>query len=426
MVRKTALLAAIFAALVAFYLAGLTLVCMIPNGRITGNVSKSFAELSQKYTRTRMAWTVRSSYFRFNDQMMLNMAVRHDKNALRAAMFPTYFRYWHGYVLFLRPLLCFFSLPGLWLLAVLLLTPLLLVCLRTVRRRLGADCAAMLAVTFIATYVWVIPFALSYIPVCVVTLAELILACRLRKECLPYMFFIGASLVNFTDFLTFPLVSLGLPLTEALTAQMKQPGYSMKSGLASVFGNSAAWGAGYALTWMAKWAAAWYVLGGQVFANIASQAVFRSIGNAAHPTSRILAVTNNLTVLFTVPLSAAAAFAAAALVIMKLRGVPLKQHIGNFWLLVKKAKDMTVPLSLVAVSPFIWYLTFANHSQFHARFTFRELAVSIFACLTAADTSISGASPDDRFCRAALKRWRECGKIEKYILVILLVIISSI
>ena len=75
MVRKTALLAAIFAALVAFYLAGLTLVCMIPNGRITGNVSKSFAELSQKYTRTRMAWTVRSPYFRFNDQMMLNMAV---------------------------------------------------------------------------------------------------------------------------------------------------------------------------------------------------------------------------------------------------------------------------------------------------------------------------------------------------------------
>ena len=426
MVRKTALLAAIFAALVAFYLAGLTLVCMIPNGRITGNVSKSFAELSQKYTRTRMAWTVRSSYFRFNDQMMLNMAVRHDKNALRAAMFPTYFRYWHGYVLFLRPLLCFFPLPGLWLLAVLLLTPLLLVCLRTVRLRLGADCAAMLAVTFIATYVWVIPFALSYIPVCVVTLAELILACRLRKECLPYMFFIGASLVNFTDFLTFPLVSLGLPLTEALTAQMKQPGYSMKSGLASVFGNSAAWGAGYALTWMAKWAAAWYVLGGQVFANITSQAVFRSIGNAAHPTSHILAMTNNLTVLFTVPLSAAAAFAAAALVIMKLRGVPLRQHIGNFWLLVKKAKDMTVPLSLVAVSPFIWYLTFANHSQFHARFTFRELAVSIFACLTAANTSISGASPDDRFCRAALKRWRECGKIEKYILVILLVIISSI
>ena len=426
MVRKTALLAAIFAALVAFYLAGLTLVCMIPNGRITGNVSKSFAELSQKYTRTRMAWTVRSSYFRFNDQMMLNMAVRHDKNALRAAMFPTYFRYWHGYVLFLRPLLCFFPLPGLWLLAVLLLTPLLLVCLRTVRLRLGADCAAMLAVTFIATYVWVIPFALSYIPVCVVTLAELILACRLRKECLPYMFFIGASLVNFTDFLTFPLVSLGLPLTEALTAQMKQPGYSMKSGLASVFGNSAAWGAGYALTWMAKWAAAWYVLGGQVFANITSQAVFRSIGNAAHPTSHILAMTNNLTVLFTVPLSAAAAFAAAALVIMKMRGVPLRQHIGNFWLLVKKAKDMTVPLSLVAVSPFIWYLTFANHSQFHARFTFRELAVSIFACLTAADTSISEASPDDRFCRAALKRWRECGKIEKYILVILLVIISSI
>ena len=55
-------------------------------------------------------------------------------------------------------------------------------------------------------------------------------------------------------------------------------------------------------------------------------------------------------------------------------------------ILVKKLKDKktiaaSLPIGLVALYPYIWYLVMSNHSQIHYWYTYRNQVLTLFAGL---------------------------------------------
>ena len=111
-----------------------------------------------------------------------------------------YSRYWHGSVIFIRPLMAFMSARGVkavGLAAVIILA------------------AAALAVSLCCVHVWNVGLSLEYIPMFIVTMAMCILYVLLEKKGDIYvtvLSVIGGAAAAFFDFLTAETLSILLPL----------------------------------------------------------------------------------------------------------------------------------------------------------------------------------------------------------------------
>lgn len=290
----------------------------------------------------------------------------------------SYSRYWHGYMLPLRLLLCALALPNLQMLLLFAqLALIVLVCLLMERRGLIA-----LLPGFLAAYFLMMPPAtalcLQYVPVSMLTLlgcaALLRFGARLDKLIgLPGFFALLGLLVNYFDLLTFPLTSLGFPLVLALCLEMRAPGEGTASGLfLRAAACCAAWGAGYGGMWLLKWAINALALGPDFVAGIFGQAALRlSSSSNGNDFSRLSALALNLRVLtgkaaylLLVPAVGVATLARA---LLGARGGALRLN--------PRALALLMPLAL----PFAWLLVFANHAYDHAFYTYRILTFAVFA-----------------------------------------------
>ena len=189
-----------------------------------------------------------------------------------------YMRYWHGYTLPLRLLLCVLNLPNLQM--VLLLVSLLLaffVFSETVRRAPGA-LPGLIAGWFLLMPV-VCGICLQYVPVTLLALCACLALLRAdgaieRAIGVPAFFALTGLLTNYLDLLTFPLVTLGFPLALLLAMRMER-GDGLRALLTMTVLCGLGWALGYAGMWMLKWALDAAVFGLDRLAGILSQAALR-------------------------------------------------------------------------------------------------------------------------------------------------------
>lgn len=293
----------------------------------------------------------------------------------------SYSRYWHGYTLPLRLLLCVLNLANIQMLLYYAQLALFVAVLALmVRRRLGA-----LLPGFFTAYFLLMPATVSvclqYVPVSMLML--LICAALLLWDdriadavSLPGFFALVGLLTNYFDLLTFPLATLGFPLALLLALRLKT-----QDGAGRVFGLAlaccAGWGLGYGGMWAMKWLLVGAAFGWDQLLGVLGQIFLRaSAESGGVQLSRLDVLRMNVGVItgkasYLLLLGAAGLATLLPAVRRKLSGGISKRGLSPDL----RALALLVPMAL----PFLWYLVMANHSYDHTYFTYRNLTVSVMA-----------------------------------------------
>jgi hypothetical protein len=366
----------VFCGLIAAYILLMILCFLIPNSWVSEHYEASTAEF---YGRA--YWSLDSSLEgttmdgQTDQRILYNCMKEEGHSVIYDAMdVHDYARYWHGYLIIVRPLLCVMRYAHIKYISMILCFALLCAVYGKVSALLDKKVAMAMVIAFSMGNIVAIPLLLQYMSMYYVTVIGILLYCVLyqrNKINMPGLFFlILGSVTNFFDFLTTPLMSLGMVLVVAFALYALEAGYTLGKGIGFIIGNSVTWVMGYGLTWFAKWCISSVILRRNVIADGFEQVLFRTEGSDELPVDRIGAVILNLKRMFP----------KGALLLMGTLGV--------IWLICffrrhEKGKRIIEisPVLLLAVYPVIWYFVLANHSEIHDFFTYRSLVVSVFAVL---------------------------------------------
>ncbi len=285
----------------------------------------------------------------------------------------SYARYWHGYLIWLRPLLLLMPYTGVRIVQYIVLFSLLAVVLVQLRRRCGLRAAVWFAVSQLAVSVWFVPHQVQYFTCFMIAYAGCawVLAKPRRSDVLCLGLLVLGTATAFCDLLVTPIITLGLPLT----CWLLEPQQRLRGGVpqcALAVGGSLCWGTGYALCWAGKWALAGAVTGNNVLADALHQAEVRTTADTWHGMELtwrnifcFLYDTLNSHHLFWPALAVLAVL--IALFILSIRS--------------KTALVRALPLALTTCMTPAWFVLLRTHSIQHGWFTWRALGLTVFAGL---------------------------------------------
>lgn len=286
-----------------------------------------------------------------------------------------YSRYWHGVQVLLRPLLLFFNYTEIRYILMVIILILLGITFSMIGKQLGNRYVVALAITFSFMYTIIIPASLQYSCIFIVMLAATILVLLLYKnkneKYIPYLFFIVGTLSTYFDLLTYPLVTLGIPLVLALLFENKKDTKLLKLFIKAIE-LGILWALGYGLLFATKWVVASLILHRNEIAVAIDALFFRVNGNEQYPVTRMTVLKNNFNCFF-VPIAKYIMIATSIL------------WAGLFIFFRKKINECKVilPILCIAIVPYLWYIILAGHSSIHFWFTYRIQAVTAFAILSA-------------------------------------------
>lgn len=288
---------------------------------------------------------------------------------LQSGEVVSYSRYWHGYLVVLKPLLAvmdYGKIRMLNLAAFLLIQVLLLI--GFLKRKLWRGLVAY-TIALCSMFPMAIPKSLQFSSMfyvgSIVILVLLYGYEKLEKRAwMPFVFLITGMVTSYVDFLTYPVFTLGMPLVVLLVLSDETAVQKLKK----LVQNSIFWVIGYAGMWAGKWVMGSLLTGTNLFAD-ALQVVSERTSHEVYDEkiSVIFAVLRNGYIYANL----LGVLLAAVLVIwIGYYLLRYRRNIKNsgWWLYV-----------LVACGPVVWYCVTANHSYIHYWFTFRDLAVTFFA-----------------------------------------------
>lgn len=390
----------------------LVLVFCIPTGRIEDNVRQSVDRMlvnAEEFSDNAFVQHVIQNKESYTDSIMVQYAFEkiEGKNAYEHAMWAyhydleeeiwaaedslravldgkdpsemhlrEYSRYWHGYLLYLKPLLLLFSWEQLvWLELLLQIVMLVVVAALAVRGKVSGVVPAMMAgLLFMKPELMTVSLTMS---VClIITLAAMIFQlCKgewlKSKGWYPEFFLCVGIFTSYFDFLTYPVVTLGFPLCVYFMVAERE---SIVSAIKRIIGYSFCWGVGYAGMWASKWVIADITLQTGTIKDALWNVIGRTeaIGGRARMNGGFYVVSLNLqeygSSIYSVMAGVLIAIVVAAVIWALCKKVPVKAIL-----------ETMVPFIIIAVIPFAWIVVVQHHSALHARFTFRILGVAAMA-----------------------------------------------
>lgn len=386
----------------------LLLAFALPKGKMLHNVQESVGTLQSDFEHEEVVYGYSATLTGiFTDSLMLHSAVyeAEGRNLLEQAMgiyrgelsqeywipgeavvryaigetLPyeeSYARYWHGYLIFLKPLLLVFNLANLRLLGTVLQPLLLGVILWLFYKRNKLEYGLAYAASVLCMLPVSMQLSLSLSVCGYITAAALILQ-LLRHEKLeakkryPEFFLCVGMAASYFDLLTYPLVTLGIPLCVYLVLTDN----SLKTQVKRLAGYSLSWAAGYAGMWAAKWILSDVLLGTGVIADALSTLTARTASAESYNkiSGFLYVISQNLKPYLNWPY---VFFGLLILGFAAVRFVKSRKRLN-----AKALKQNLILFGMVALLPFGWFFVTENHSSEHWMFTFKILSVSIFAFL---------------------------------------------
>lgn len=284
-----------------------------------------------------------------------------------------YSRYWHGYLLILKPLLMLTTLPSIRIAASSLQLLLVgLICMQFgVRRQPFMAASFLFSVPFMyyVTMYSSLSLSICFYILCAALLFQLLFHEKLEAKKLYGIFFLILGMAtSYFDFLTYPLVPLGFTLCVFLYLSHD----SLLASFRRLIGHSIDWGLGYLGLWTSKWILTDLLVDGNVVIDGLSTILERT--GKEENLSFLSVLKLNLSVYSNWGFLLLLFFAALAVIVLlwKKRQSLFKDSAP--WL-------AGIPLFVVALYPFVWVFLTQNHSGQHYMFTCKIFAVSIFAAL---------------------------------------------
>ena len=283
----------------------------------------------------------------------------------------SYARYWHGYLIWLRPLLLFLTYGQVRVANYLLFAALACVLLWQLGRACGWRAAVWFAVSQILVSCFFVPHQMQFFTCFAVAYAACIwvLARPRTPDSLAVGLVVTGVCTAFLDLLVTPILTLGLPLAVwLLDRRVREDTPLRRCGV--VCGGALCWGAGYALCWASKWVLASLVTGQDIIGDALHQASVRTSADTWHG----MELTWGNIIRFVwdtlsshgllIPLLLLAVICIAAFVLC---------------LRSREALLRALPLALTALSAPALLCRLRTHSIQHGWFTWRALGVTLFA-----------------------------------------------
>lgn len=302
-----------------------------------------------------------------------------------------YYRYWHGTIMFLRPLLTQFTYMDIRYMNVLLLTGLCFILMIILQNKLDIKAAVIFAIAVLSVNFFVVPYCIEYVPMFYIMFISSIIILFLKdKQKISYLFLITGICSNFFDFLTVETITLCVPLViHFYDLFNKGETGNFINNIKYFVKLCTLWICGYMFTWGSKWLMASIVLRRNVMTNVMESISQRSVGQVGEITffeQLKNALILNIRGIFPLRLTKGP----AGTVIMFFVILALLFAVV-FLYRKKKFEKVAVIFLLIALIPYIRYLVMSNHSYSHNWFTFRAQISSIMAVLFAVAVNLDKA-----------------------------------
>ncbi|MCR5484408.1 MAG: hypothetical protein K6F09_02325 [Clostridiales bacterium] len=386
----------------------LTAVFQIPTERIDRNVRSSAAVLAREDVYPTVSSNRKLDNFT-DSVMLLNAADDTEASALKKAVMvyrgtttaqngqssydslvdhyiggeafaekKTYARYWHGYLVFLKPLLLVMDYSAIRILngAVQgLLT--LIVIVSLLRKRLYCP-----AVSFLLMYAAISPilllkslqFSSCYYLLMLGCLVILWLPERSEndKKYLYAFLCIGIATAYF-DFLTYPVATFGIPAAVYICLKRAS---GEKHKLWELCHTFAFWGVGYAGMWGSKWLLGTMLYGKEIMSDALQTISFRTSNfNEGEVLYWNNCVIQTFKKFFSTPMSL------ILFVVLVLWIVRYVMKCRRDPRLLKRDIRLVPEYLFIALLPFAWFAVMLNHSTVHLQLSSKEYITSVFAVL---------------------------------------------
>ena len=310
--------------------------------------------------------------YRYRDNTKMVVSMRHLTDGQLIAKPFEYGKYWHGYLVTLRPLLTIMDYRSIRKLNGIVLALLVTCALVLMWRKLSPAIAICFVVAMVMVHSVVIPWSLQYSTCYYITLTSIILLLKFNRFTSSWRyqlmsFFAIGAFTSFLDFLTTPIMTLGVPLTVVLLND--KTNYQTKL----IVGLTLAWGTGYICMWMSKWMLAILLTGYNPLSEVTEHIHLHSVGNTTESVWTMWGKLNDIILTLWTPLSSSGLIRWSIIVAMMGLAIiapcsrtVIKHHIGL--------------LMVAAITP-IWYILVIHHSYTHFPISHRALLVSWFAIL---------------------------------------------
>lgn len=301
--------------------------------------------------------------------------LRGDTDGLSETIYP---RYWHGYILILKPLLLAMKANHVRIFLAYGIFILFVVALLLCQKILGTPYALALAGAVMILNPVSLSMSFQFAPIYFITMTAIIFMLKKNRrlfddELYIYFFATVGILIAFFDFLTYPIFSVAMLLIFWYVLNRRE---LFKEKLCAIFKMMTslliAWSIGYGGMWSGKWLVSKILTGYDTFANALVQvASYTRIGdnlvNAGWQITTLGAIQRNIAVLGHGPIRI---FLFAAIIFL-------------LYIFFTRRKFFTprkiFPYLFPAALPFVWFAVLSGHSHIHAFFTYRGLAATIFA-----------------------------------------------
>lgn len=271
-----------------------------------------------------------------------------------------YARYWHGSTFVMRWLLQVEDYTLLRMLFYVLSSLLALWVCVALWQRLNPIVAGTYLLSLLLVNMFIMQLSIQFLPVLVIALlATLWVLYRVKSPSQICMtLFVVGSLTAYFDLLTCPALTWGMPLCVYL---LKNERDILSRRLATAGGASVLWAVGYGVSWVTKWVLATLTTSENVLRDGFREFTVRS--GATQDFTRWDAVMHN---------AGMVSWVWVCVILVALAVLAVLRFRREGW-------QTAVLCLLVALPPLLWYLAAAEHSYLHFWFTYRSMAVVLFA-----------------------------------------------
>ncbi len=385
--------------------AALAVTYLIPRDRMRKNVWASSIVLYKEGLGAHVWQDIEETMLDiYTDGLMLNISYTETKDGVRDILLGTYVevdgknpmeslyevialsndnyivkyygRYWHGYQVLLRPLLCVFTYSDIRQMNMILQ----LVLVFGFVSFLAGTKERVYVIPFLGLYIFLSPVSLcsslQYSP-CFYIMMLALSALYVWREKLTdtgrnYLFLLSGVLTAYFDFLTYPFITLGVPLIACLAFTDKRSAEKQIFMWKNLLLHTFSWGVGYVGMWSSKWVIASVLTEENIIRDAIGAIAYRS-GYFTKKHSYFDTLRLNLGVCNRKVILPAVLCLVVCMVLFR-----MKKQIR----IERSLFPMMGMVLFVSLYPFIWYLFTKDHSCCHSYFTWRELGISVFGILT--------------------------------------------
>ena len=303
-----------------------------------------------------------------------------------------YGRYWHGYQIILRPLLLFYNYSDIRQINMILQLTLVFIFVYM----LAVSDDRTLILPFFGVYIALSPVSLfgclQYSPCFYIMMAALIALFALKKylndTTRNYLFLLAGILTSYFDLLTFPLITLAIPLIAYLGLDCARLAETKDRGVKNTLFYTVSWCIGYVGMWASKWIIASILTNENAIEDAIERIKYRSGYSQSYTFFDVVKLN------FSMYNTKVVLIAIIGLIVFMI-ALGFKEHI----ILNTKLLPCMGVILFVTIYPFIWYFFTTNHSSNHNYFTYKELAISVFGILMIVAINIKDTKKENKTIR---------------------------